>query len=106
MIIMTKYEVHELPMTERERFVVSLKADSNDADYITTIESYTVNDFENNIVDELIDLKKNHSGEHELESYWSDWLNIPHGEHDICHTLVEIDIKFIDENAVMWEVEI
>ncbi|PFT50844.1 MULTISPECIES: hypothetical protein [Bacillus cereus group] len=99
---MSKYSLTKRPAVEG--FKVTIVADSNDADYITTINTYTKSEFEDGIIDELIDLQENHSGHYELEKFHYDHLQIPYGDMDICHTLSSIDVEYTDAEGNVWDV--
>lgn len=100
-----KYNIHRAPVF-RNLFQVKIIGDVNDADYITTIEYYSVNDFNEHIADALIDLLKNASNNYELEDYYNDWLNIPFIEDRNCHSLEDVEVIFFDKNGVGHYVDI
>jgi len=118
---MDKYELVKIVTGGKKKFTVTIVADSNDADYITTIQEYTEEEF-NLIVDELINIQKNYSGHQQLENYAEDeeytlfdedtntacyaWINIPSGEWGKCHTLKSIDITCLTEDGVLYNVEL
>jgi hypothetical protein len=94
---------------EVNKFIVTIVADSNDADYITTINKYDEVIFCKYVIDELIHLEK-YSGRHELESYEdngiSEYLNIPFNGYDgYCHTLESVKVEFIDHNGHIYDVQ-
>lgn len=103
---MDKYRLIKQPQENRNKFIVTIKADSNDGDYITTDESYDKDSFDEYAVDALIDLKENYSGCHQLEGYPNEGdLSIPFNGYDgYCHSLESLDVKYIDENGQMWKV--
>ena len=92
----------------KERYYeVTIEADSNDADYIKETERYSQEEFDK-IIDDLMDLKNNYSGRHELENYFeSDELPIPYTElGDKCHTLYSLAIMMYDTDGCNYIVEI
>lgn len=104
---MSKYTLVEKQAKEVNRFKVTIKADSNDADYITNVSFYSKRDFEDYVIDGLIDLQKNGSGHYELENYNNKYdLDIPwNGWDGQCHTLEELIVEYIDENGKLWAVQ-
>lgn len=104
---MSKYNLVEKTVKEREIFKVVIKADSNDADYITTTAHYSPSDFDEYIIDGLIDLKEKGTGRHKLENYNNEFdLEIPYNGWDgYCHTLEELIVEYIDENGKVWDVK-
>jgi hypothetical protein len=104
--MMEKYQF--VKKSERELFIVTIVADSNDGDYITTINSYSRDVFDEYVVDGLIDLKEKADGQHKLESYKNEFdLDIPYNGYDgYCHTLEELVVEYIDENSVLLDVEL
>ena len=100
-----KYNLEQLKPKE-DYIEVSIEADSNDADYITNTETFTVEDFEEYVIDGLIDLKK-YFGSHELESYPNEFdLDfIPcNGWDGYCHTLESVDVKLYKSDGTVWKV--
>lgn len=84
-------------------YKVSIEADSNDGDYITTNATYTKQEFEKGKLPVLIDMYLNYSGRHEFESlpsYISEELDIPYSDWGACHTLSDLDISYIDNNGM------
>ncbi|WP_413986355.1 hypothetical protein [Paenibacillus polymyxa] len=106
---MTEYELVVPKMEEYNKFIVTVVADSNDGDYITTINTYTKPYFEEAIVRDLIDLINNYSGHHELEKYDGEFEDLPFNPHDDygrCHTLISVNIRFIDNKGFTWNVKL
>lgn len=104
---MSKYTLAQKPAEKRNVFIVTIKADHNDADYITTIESYSKDDFDEYVADALIDLINNYSGDYDLEHYFNEFdLDIPRGDEERCHTLESVNVEYIDENGITWDVKL
>ena len=103
---MNKYKLIK-PTNKGKIFTVTMEADSNDGDYITATSDYTELEFEE-IVDELIRLKKYYSDSHQFEDFYNTEYNIdiPYSEYGRCHTLSSIEIYCIDENGQYFEVEL
>lgn len=103
---MSKYTLEKKPESERNKFIVTIKADSNDANYITKVEKYSKKDFDEYVIDALIDLKQNYSGSHELENYPNEHdLPIPfNGWDGYCHTLETLYVQYVDEEGVVLDV--
>jgi len=103
---MNKYELIK-PENKEKLFTVSIVADSNDGNYVSTTETYTESEF-NKIVDELILLNKCYGECYELEEFYNTCYNIdmPFGEGGRCHTLSYIEIDCIDENGIYYDVEL
>lgn len=104
---MIKYQLVEKVQKELNKFKVTIKADSNDGDYITEIDHYTIEVFEKYVIDGLIHLKENATGNHKLGDYQNEYdLNIPYNGYDgQCHTLEELIVEYIDGNGKLWEVK-
>lgn len=82
---------------------VTIVADSNDADYITEITTYSKEEFDEWVIDELIELKK-YSGSHELPKFPGD-LDIPYNGFDgRCHSLEYVEVEYTDKNGQVWDV--
>ena len=103
---MVKYELVEKVEKEIEKFRVTIVADSNDADYITTISYYSKEAFEGYILNGLTVLRLNHTGSHKLKDFNNHFdLDIPHdGYDDYCHTLEELSVEYIDFSCKVWTV--
>lgn len=103
---MAKYELHEKTGEEVGQFKVTIKADSNDGDYVTTINYYSQLTFESHIIDGLIELKYEYDGDHQLEDYTNNYdLDIPYNGWDgNCHTLEELNVEFTDDDGKVWDV--
>ncbi|MBT2759974.1 hypothetical protein [Paenibacillus sp. ISL-20] len=106
---MGEYKLVAPDQKDRNKFVVTVVADSNDADYITTINTYTKPFFEETIVHDLIDLLKNYSGRHKLRNYDGEYEDLPYNPNDEygrCHTLESIKVKYVDNEGFTWNVEL
>jgi len=103
---MQKYELIK-PENKEKLFTVSIVADSNDGDYITTTETYTESEF-NEIVDELILLSKCYGDKYQLKDFYNINYNVdmPYGEDGQCHTLSSIQIYCINENRMYYDVKL
>jgi len=83
---------------------VTIVADSNDADYITEITTYSKKDFDEWVIDELIELEEKYSDSHELEHY-SGNLDVPYNGFDgRCHSLKYVEVEYTDKNGQVWNV--
>lgn len=104
---MEKYKLVEKTTEEKENFKVTIVADSNDGDYITEIDHYTKEVFEEYVIDGLIDLKEKGSGRHKLGKYNNKYdLSIPYNGWDgQCHTLEELIVEYTDSEGRVWSVE-
>lgn len=103
---MAKYTLIKKPESERNKVVVTIVADSNDADYITTINTYNKKLFDEEIFDLLYELKYQYSGPHKLENYIGK-LEVPRyefGDYGNCHTIKTIKVEYIDNSGEVWEV--
>ena len=98
-----KYKLIKLNSQKEKTFKVTIVADSNDADYITTINTYTEKEFNEYVVDDLIDLLNNYNGSHQLENY-SGEAEVPYSDWGRCHTLESVDISCTDENGNVFNV--
>lgn len=93
-------------MPNRRYYEVTIEADYNDSDYIKKSQRFYQEEFDE-VVDDIIDLKNNYSGRHELDDYESDRLDIPYSEDgDKCHTLMYINIIMYDTDGYSYIVEI
>lgn len=103
---MNKYQLIKKTDEDKNQFKVTIVADSNDGDYITTINTYPKDEFEDNIIDALKDLQDNFSGGGDLHEYDDDWIDIPHDGQEGCHSLESIDVEYLDDDGVAWEVKL
>jgi hypothetical protein len=103
---MGKYNLVKKQPKDLNKFKVTIVADSNDGDYITTNATYTKEDFEEYVIDGLIDLK-GHSGHYQLQTYSNEYdLEIPfNGWDGFCHSLKEVIVEYTDENGEVFTVE-
>jgi hypothetical protein len=104
---MNRYTLEKHKQEDLNKFIVTIVADSNDADYVTTIEKYTKEIFDREVINDLMDIKNNYSGHHQLKNYEGDcdYISVPFDGYDgHCHTLESIDIKYIDANGETWNV--
>ena len=99
-----KYTLVKKEKVKEKTFRVIIEADSNDADYITTDETYNEKEF-NEVIDELIDLKNNYGGRHQLEDFENDWLTIPRSEWGRCHSLTGLEVTCEDIDGTVYDVE-
>lgn len=98
---MAKYKFEKVAIKERY-YEVFIKADSNDADYITTTMKFDQKEFDETI-DELINLKNNYGGSHELSNYPNDLdLDIPFADDSYCHTLIRLSVKMYDTDGSIY----
>lgn len=96
---MSKYTIGAIKANKVNQFEVIIKADSNDADYITTREFFSEEDFNNHAIDELIELERDYSGSHQLENFSAEWLDIPSSDWGRCHTLTSLEVNYYDNNG-------
>lgn len=100
-----QYRLVEKRSEHKDKFRVLIKADSNDADYITETSYYTKKDFEDYILAGLIDLRENASGRHKLKDYVNQYdLELPYSDWGSCHTLKKVEVDYIDEHGKIWGV--
>lgn len=110
--------------TEGKLFKITIKADSNDGDYITETTELNEKDF-NKAVPFLLDLRNNYSDHYkferwDIESYNEEdlerigvtqeeyedvpYIDKPYGDDIPCHTLKDLEIICIDENSIIYDV--
>lgn len=101
------YKLIEKASSMKNIFVITIVADSNDADYITESMDCSKTDFEE-LLPELINLRYNYGKNHELENYPNSMdLPIPYNGWDgCCHSLEKLIIEYIDESGKVFDVEI
>lgn len=89
-------------------FIVTVVGDSNDADYITEVTKFKKENFDDEVIEEIKMLREIAGQAHGLEE--SDiedtYVNLPYSDYGLCHSLEEIKIEFIDENSVIYDVEV
>lgn len=109
-----KYQLIEI-RPKNKTFEVFIKADSNDADYISTLTSYSEEKFNKNIVDDLILLQSKYAESHKLEKFENavydtydrdTELDIPCSDFGVCHTLEELKITCIDIDGQSYNVKL
>jgi hypothetical protein len=105
---MEKYTLTKPESKQRDKFIVTIVADSNDADYITTENTYSKEEFEETIADALVDLQNNYGLSYQLPNYYNEHdLDIPYNGWDgYCHTLKYVQIQYIDNNGETWDVNL
>lgn len=106
---MNKYKLVPPEQKDRNKFTVTIIADSNDGDYITTINTYSKVFFEETILRDLVELLEDFSGDHELDTYGGDFEDLPYNPNDEygqCHTLESIDVKYVDYDGFTWNVDL
>lgn len=115
-----KYEtiLKEKKSSKRDVFIITVVADSNDADYMT--ETTTIK--KDDMTDEIIDLIKkldaieyvNHAlgdvdEQGEAHGLTSDDLfshiSIPHTEWGVCHSLETFTVEYIDAEGKIFDVD-
>ena len=121
-----------VPRKPKEKtFTVTIKADSNDADYITEVSHYTEKYFRI-IAIILKDIKENFSKSHQLETWnieryetlftkeqldemgvtidelvgGAEYLDVPRNDwdYDYCHSLEKLEVICVDVDGVMYDV--
>ncbi|MBE7896091.1 hypothetical protein G7L40_20675 [Paenibacillus polymyxa] len=105
---MKKYKLVAPQAEELNNFVVTIVADSNDADYITETAKYNAEEFNTEVINELIELKNNYSGYHQLSDCpLGEYITIPfNGCDGYCHSLESLQIKYVDGAGFTWDVEL
>lgn len=116
-----KYEtiLKEKKSSRKEVFIISIQADSNDADYMN--EKTIIK--KDNMTDEVIDLiekfRKIEGVGHALRLVYEDedneygiknddlfnYINIPFTDWGICHTLEDLVVEYVDENGKIFDVD-
>lgn len=94
-----------IPKKGKEIFKITLIADMNDGDYLTTIREYTKDRFDL-MIDE-IKRAKDIVGEYDkLRDFQECYLSMPWDSQsgEPCHTLESIDIEYIDSEGRIFEV--
>jgi hypothetical protein len=99
------YELIPLNPEKGGTFFVKIVADSNDADYITEEFESSKEEFETSDLKELKRLQNKFGGHYKLENYDGD-LPIPCSEYGRCHSLERIEVRYMDENGVLYDVKI
>lgn len=105
----SKYNFVKTKSDKLNKFIVTITGDVNDGDYMTRKEEYGKEEFDEYVVDALIDLKFNYSGSHELYDYPNEYdLSIPSNEYcdGYAHTLKTLDVKYVDSVGEIWDVEL
>lgn len=93
-------------------YVVSIKADCSDGNYVTTIREYTDTQFDNYVQAALLYLWIHCIGEYKLFNNYDeilDNIDIPRYDCDICHTINSIDdvkIMYFDKNGMSYNVQL
>lgn len=90
---------------EKDIYVVKIKGDSNDGDYITEEAHYTKEEFER-CIPELKLLLSEYAGSHELQNFAADWLNIPGTDYGFCHTLYSVEMQCITSEGLTYDIEL
>ncbi|WP_440110005.1 hypothetical protein [Paenibacillus sp. QZ-Y1] len=105
---MSKYTLSKPRKEQCDFFKVTIVADSNDGDYITTTRTYISKQFNGAIVDELIELKFKYGESHQLaDCPLGEYIDIPYNGYDgFCHSLKSISIVYIDEDGFTWDVNL
>lgn len=88
----------------RNQFIVTIKADSNDGDYMTETSIYPKESFEQWVVDALIELREEYCLPHKLTKYQGR-LDIPTTDWGRCHTLEEVKVEYVDLDGKIWRVQ-
>lgn len=98
-------------------YTVSITADANDADYITTNTGYNEEQF-SDALPALKLLMSEYSDRHGLERYFEEFdddpdmidieehLDIPSGNFGYCHTLIDVEIMYYDTEGMSHKVTI
>ncbi len=91
----------------KDAFVVFIKVDENDGDYLHSRTQYSKKDFEENILDCLILLLRDYSRPRQLLNFDYFWeINIPTSDFiDRPHSLIEVEVKYYDEAGEPWDVQ-
>lgn len=103
---MEKYTIGKIQPTRVNCFEVIIVADMNDGDYVTTREFYSEEQFDNYVIDELIELLGEHSNEYELPKFCCNCISIPFDGQETCHSLEKVEVNYYDNNGSVRPVEI
>lgn len=99
------YKLVEKTDENKNNFLITIKADWNDGDYLTETQVLNEEQFIE-ALPELSDLKYNYSGSHELSNFHSEYLEIPVDEYgEFCHTLTNLTVDYVDNHGKIWTVE-
>ena len=103
---MNGYKLKEISISNKEHFEVFIKADSNDADYISTETILTKEEFEKVALDQLRVLEHFYSSPHTFHCFYSDTVDLPTGDWGDCHSLVELRVRYFNEDGKAYMVEL
>lgn len=105
---MEKYTLSKPDPEKLKHFKIVIIADANDADYLTSVSSYTKEEFDECFADQVIKLLRDYNGPHGLEKidYKSGIdLDIPYDlDGEMCHTLESLEVTYVDENGCFHDV--
>lgn len=100
------YQLVKRTGRDLERFKVTIVGDSNDADYVTSIETYSKETFEKYVLPGLNHLH-NFGSWNDFENYDNLYdLSLPYSDNGRCHSLESVKVEYTDENQVIWDVDI
>lgn len=100
------YTLVEQQAKKKDQFIMTIKADSNDADYVTETTTFSKAEFEE-YLDEIKNLRDNFGGNHQLENYENPGdFNIPHDGYDgFCHSIEKLTVTYTDKDGKTWDVQ-
>lgn len=99
------YTLVEKEKGDKDRFIITIKADSNDADYITETTYLNEKDFIE-AIPELVDMIENYSKAHMFEDFSADYFDVPYSDNGSCHSLEDWSIEYIDKDGKIFDVKI
>lgn len=104
-----KYEIVKKDSVKKitPYYEVFIEGDWNDADYVSSVDTYNQEQF-NEVVFQLVILNSDPmDGEYGLDYSKYDMLSLPSGYPDGCglHTITEIRVKYFDKNNICHDVE-
>lgn len=101
-----KYTIGEIQPTKINQFEVIIVGDMNDGDYVTTREFFSEDEFNSNVIDELIELLSNYSDDYKLRSFTAEYIRIPFDGQEHCHSLESVEVNYYDNNGSVRPVKI
>lgn len=96
------YRLEDIKPNEKV-FIIKIVGD--DADYITTESNYNESSFID-LIPDIENLIKNYSEPYKLEDLCDSKLDLPYSDYGVCHSLYSIDIKCIDVDGRIYDVEL
>ena len=97
--------LHFKTKEEANYFIITLEGDLNDGDCVSRITKIPKHSFNEFVLEEVRNAQSV-IGKYLPEDMYFEAIDIPFDGNSHCHTIVDIKVEFVDDNGVIYDVEV